>query len=557
MDEGILQLIDGAIAGDLSDEERRVLRRALDSDPAVGSELLEQQATAQALGVLLGDPAGNRRVVRSVLADLRGTAPAAFRAGVKRALAAAPGRGGAGARPRRRLAAARPRGYRVWRWVTGLAAAVLIALGALVRWQSDLLGRRWGAGAVATVRQVSGEVYRLSAEHRVPVKAGERVDIGQTIVTGARASAVTLARQDGSAFELAAATTFAFRQSEADPAPVAFTESGLIRAVITPRPPAEPVRLGTPHAAIRVIGTRLEVRVQAEASRIAVSEGVVEVTNLRDGATERVAAGCVCMAGNRLVVEWPAGARTRRGLVALYTFAEGRGRFVRDVAGMGPALDLEIPEPGAVAWLQPAGLAVRAPTLIASVRPAEKIARACAASDEITIEAWIRPANITQGRVWERMPARIATMSASASRRNFELGQNLNTITVRLRTGPDHEKCLWTPYGSLHPQLTHVVVTRRHSGEVSFWIDGVRAQVGTYDEAGTRFVPHGGEPGRFGAWDAGMRLALANEFGADRAWLGEYHLLAVYSRALDESEIRQNRAAGLALQDRRTALPPP
>jgi hypothetical protein len=39
-------------------------------------------------------------------------------------------------------------------------------------------------------------------------------------------------------------------------------------------------------------------------------------------------------------------------------------------------------------------------------------------------------------------------------------------------------------------------------------------------------------------------MALANELTEDRAWLGEFYLLAIYDRALSNVEVDQNFVSG-------------
>lgn len=61
--------------------------------------------------------------------------------------------------------------------------------------------------------------------------------------------------------------------------------------------------------------------------------------------------------------------------------------------------------------------------------------------------------------------------------------------------------------------------------------------------------------GDFSQWNDAFQLALGNEFnsidGSDRAWPGEYHLVAIYDRALTKDEISQNYEFGADLD-----LPP-
>jgi hypothetical protein len=80
-------------------------------------------------------------------------------------------------------------------------------------------------------------------------------------------------------------------------------------------------------------------------------------------------------------------------------------------------------------------------------------------------------------------------------------------------------------------ELTHLVYARDADGRAALYVNGrleTSAQVG------------GGMDG----WGAGFRLALANELTQDRPWLGEYHLVAVYDRALTAEEVQQRVKGG-------------
>ena len=46
--------------------------------------------------------------------------------------------------------------------------------------------------------------------------------------------------------------------------------------------------------------------------------------------------------------------------------------------------------------------------------------------------------------------------------------------------------------------------------------------------------------GDFSSWDDQYQFYLGNEGTMDRPWLGEYHLVAIYRRALTRQEILQN-----------------
>jgi len=230
----------------------------------------------------------------------------------------------------------------------------------------------------------------------------------------------------------------------------------------------------------------------------------------------------------------PGEARVTDGLQALYTFEEGSGTTVRDVSGVGTPLNLTIENGSVTSWL-PGALSINSPVVISSEGAATKIIDACRAANEITLEAWIKPANTHQDG-----PARIVTLSPNVYSRNFMLGQGLwgdqpsDIYDTRLRTTEQSENgqpSLSSSPGSLTTRVTHVVYTRDTSETAKIYVNGVERASGTFG-------------GDFSNWNEGYRLALANELTGDRAWLGEFHLIAIFNRALSQAEVSQNFNAG-------------
>jgi hypothetical protein len=223
-----------------------------------------------------------------------------------------------------------------------------------------------------------------------------------------------------------------------------------------------------------------------------------------------------------------AGARTTQGLQVLYNFDEGSGTTVYDTSGSGEPLDLTV-DSGTVNWVS-GGLAITSAALIKSAGPATKIIEACQVTNEISIEAWVKPANTTQ-----RGPARIITLSENPSVRNFTLGQDGDTFNQRLRTTATSANgipSLATPQGYLNTELTHVLYTFDSAGVARIYVNGAEASSQTIG-------------GDFSNWNGNYHFGLANEMTKDRPWLGELYLVAVYDRALDPQEINQNFQAGI------------
>ncbi|GEM_PF-6815955 len=264
------------------------------------------------------------------------------------------------------------------------------------------------------------------------------------------------------------------------------------------------------------------------------------VTNAHGSATSAVATLTV-VSGTR--------GRVITGQIVLYTFEENGGAEIRDVSGFGTPLNLIVSNQAAVKWI-PGALAVNSSTMITSAGAATKVIAACKASNAITIEAWVKPSTATQNG-----PARIVSLSADAFNRNFTLGHGLSDTdppalySLRLRTTTttaNGTPSLNSPNGSLNTQLSHVVYTRDAAGAAKIYVNNAQRASGAIG-------------GDLSNWSESFNLALANELTGDRPWLGEYHLVAIYNRALNTAEVGQNYEAGpnlLPVSVESTSLPP-
>ena len=214
-------------------------------------------------------------------------------------------------------------------------------------------------------------------------------------------------------------------------------------------------------------------------------------------------------------------------LQSLYTFQEGSGSVVYDQAG---SLDLTINNPGNTSWISGGGLSINSNATLASSGNASSLISNLQSTNELTVEAWVEPANTTQDG-----PARIVTLSANTGERNFTLGQENADYAMRLRTnngGSNNGAPDVYSSGSevVAGALQHVVFVRNSAGQEKIYVNGSEVY------SGTRL-------GNFSNW-ASYQFALANELTNDRSWLGELHLVAVYSKDLSATEITQNYNAG-------------
>jgi hypothetical protein len=225
--------------------------------------------------------------------------------------------------------------------------------------------------------------------------------------------------------------------------------------------------------------------------------------------------------------------RVSSGLKALYVFDEGEGNQILDNSGADPPLNLEIQNPSTTKWL-PGGLKVDGNTLISSKDLPTELINSIVTSNEITLEAWIKPTDVNQSG-----PARIISLSKDQYSRAFTLGHEGNldhyNYIARLNTTSTDANGLptvSTTNNFIRLNLHHVVYTRKSNGEEKIYVNGQECYTGT----------RGGD---FSSMDNGYYLSLANEITGDRPWIGTYYLLAIYNKALNKDEIDMNFTAGL------------
>ena len=204
--------------------------------------------------------------------------------------------------------------------------------------------------------------------------------------------------------------------------------------------------------------------------------------------------------------------RTTRGLQVLYDFSSATGALVKDRSGNGQPLNLRIGDPRGV-QRSPGTLEIRGSARVQSTEPARQLVRAVQRTGEITVEAWIKPADTGQGG-----PARIVSLSRNSTNRNITLGQDGDRFEVRFRTNRTSSNglpSLPTRPRSLTTRLTHVVYTRDRSGTTRLYLNGKQAAAKTV-------------PGSVQPWDAGYHLLLGDEADGKRPWKGTYYLVAIY-----------------------------
>ena len=235
-------------------------------------------------------------------------------------------------------------------------------------------------------------------------------------------------------------------------------------------------------------------------------------------------------------IDFDSGIRIEEGLVALYSFTEGKGNRVYDVSGVGSPLDLYINYEGNIIWDSVQGLEVTRKAILIPSDMNMKVIDSCMASNAISLETWIRTGNIEQDG-----PAHIVSISDPLESgitisQEFEYtGGTRYFFTRDLHTttsGSDGSSGLSTDNMFSSITLQHLIYTRNANGLETLYIDGKEAATAN----GT---------GDFSSWNKNtFKLSLCNSLGFDNPWKGKLFLTAIYNVALSAEQVAQNFAAG-------------
>ncbi|TDD58762.1 LamG domain-containing protein [Kribbella antibiotica] len=227
--------------------------------------------------------------------------------------------------------------------------------------------------------------------------------------------------------------------------------------------------------------------------------------------------------------------RPSTGLQTLYRFAEGSGAVVRDTSGIGAPLNLTGGTAQGMTWT-PDGLTLTGGKFVRSGSAATKLTAAVKASNELSIEAWVKPvAGLIGGG-----DLTILTMAPDLQHRNLTLQQHKlvvldsSTMGAWVRSdGTDAagEPDLVTAAGPVGTDLMHLALTRSADGRMRIYQNGQLKAEQTV-------------AGSLAAWSDQFELALGNELTGGHAWTGTYRMLAVYNRALSAEEVAARFGAG-------------
>jgi hypothetical protein len=230
--------------------------------------------------------------------------------------------------------------------------------------------------------------------------------------------------------------------------------------------------------------------------------------------------------------QWPG---TEEGLVFRWSHANTRN-VVPGPAG-GDAIECDVTPIGGGRLTLAYALDIRNGSYVAPDAGA-RIVAACKASNEVSIEATLRPRGVAV-----HGPARIIALSQRIGNANFVVGQERDRLVFRLRT-PDSgaDGSANDSQVDLGPvvagQLTHLIVSYR-DGELAVYRDGRAVRVPQQLRGG------------FADWEM-AELRLGDESSRDRTWDGELDGIAISSRFIGPEEARRRHELNRArVGDRR------
>ncbi len=226
------------------------------------------------------------------------------------------------------------------------------------------------------------------------------------------------------------------------------------------------------------------------------------------------------------------GGRFENDVIAKWEFKTGSGTTAFDTSGIEPAINLSLN--GEINWIGGWGIQVINGKAQGSTASSKKIHDLLTSTGEMSIEAWVVPANVTQ-----EGPARIISYSGGSQARNFTLGQTLYNYDYLLRTSNTNangEAALSTADADelLQASLQHVVVTYDPVNGRQIFVNGEHAGVSDSIEVGN-----------LNEWNDTYAFVLGNEVSGDIPWAGSIRLVAIHNRALTPEQIVQNFDVGI------------
>jgi ferric-dicitrate binding protein FerR (iron transport regulator) len=168
------------------------------------------------------------------------------------------------------------------------------------------------------IGRVEGEVYVVAGSEKVRAPAGRAIAPGEGLQAVGAQSGATVAFRDGTRVDLGPGTVLREIVEGSRGKRIGVTQ-GRVAAQVARQPADRPLVIATPHAEVKVLGTRLSVGVSPGSTRVEVSEGRVRVTRQPDGASVELTAGLHAVASPGV----PLAARPRERVIWSFDLEDG------------------------------------------------------------------------------------------------------------------------------------------------------------------------------------------------------------------------------------------
>ncbi len=231
---------------------------------------------------------------------------------------------------RRRPSVRRPTPSVAW-WIGLVAAACLAVVTGTVLYNMREAGRM-PEKILARIETFGGAVRVTRQGSVVTVEAGLVLVSGDHVATGAGESCVI--RYEGEDTRVTVGRVSELRVGEDAEGKHIGLRKGEIDLDAAPQPLGKPMTITTRHARVEIMGTRLTVCADDTSTRVDVVSGLVQVTDLADGAVSRLAAGDHLTVGVPAIAAEAAapagGAKYRDGEIVFQDdFSTGLGKWTR------------------------------------------------------------------------------------------------------------------------------------------------------------------------------------------------------------------------------------
>jgi len=414
--------------------------------------------------------------------------------------------------------AARPKASRARRWMAAAAALclLLLAMGGV----GYVVAQSWNN--LGQIEVAEGSVSRIRDGVTEPVNAYDSVLRGDRLRTFSDGH-VKIRFRDGSLVDVAADSLVEFQDAAAGGGKRLLMEHGEMAADIAAQPRDERMVIGTLVAEATVLGTKLSMTSQDDATRLDVFEGTVELVRKSDQARATIGAQQFAVIPSddfrpqRL--SWPS---DERGLVFLAS-GDYRPNLVTDPV-TGETRPCRVTAQYQAKVNHDFAMQLADGSFLAEPETSETVRVACQESGELTLEAIVQTAAVKQPG-----PRRIIAMSSGPDDYQFHLSQVDDRLVFGLKSAiADQPSKLRevTLYQFTDDAPHHVAVTYR-DGQTICYVDG-EGQPESSKIAGA-----------FRDW-APQQLALGDDAEGGLDWAGTLEGVAIYNRFMSRNEALRN-----------------